>query len=181
LQLDGRFRAALYTVFSVIFVTGAVWLVADRLKTAAGADLWSALAPVLLMAHGGAAMVALLLLGALLPLHLLPAWRRDKNRAMGVTMAMLTALLIATAFGLYYIGSDTLRGWVSDLHIALGLVFPALLTAHVTTGRRRCGRRNLELGSSAKPNPALGAIAVDDARRAGGVGERHIGVRSKQV
>jgi hypothetical protein len=143
LQLDGRFRAALYTVFSVLFVTGVAWLPADRLKNTAGADLWSALAPVLLVAHGGAAMVALLLLGALVPLHLAPAWRRDKNRALGVAMATLTALLIATAYGLYYIGSDTLREWTSDLHIALGLGFPALLTAHVITGRRHCSRQEV--------------------------------------
>jgi hypothetical protein len=141
LQLDGHFRAALYTVFAVLFITGVAWLPANLLKSAAGADLWSALAPVLLMAHGGAAMVALLLLGALVALHLLPAWRRGKNRALGVAMAALTALLIATAYGLYYIGSDTLRAWTSDLHIALGLLFPALLTAHVTTGRRRCPRQ----------------------------------------
>jgi len=141
LQLDGRFRAAFYTVFSVLLVTGVAWLLMDRLKNTAGADLWSALAPVLLMAHGGAAMLALLLLGALVPLHLAPAWRRDKNRALGVAMATLTALLIATAFGLYYIGSDTLRGWASDLHIALGLAFPTLLAAHVMTGRRRCSQQ----------------------------------------
>jgi hypothetical protein len=141
LQLDGRFRAAFYTVFSVLLVTGVAWLPVDRLKNTGGADLWSALAPVLLMAHGGAAMLALLLLGALVPLHLAPAWRRDKNRAMGVAMATLTALMIATAFGLYYIGSDTLRGWTSDLHIALGLAFPTLLAAHVMTGRRRCSQQ----------------------------------------
>ena len=141
MQLDGRFRAAFYTVFSVLLVTGVAWLLMDRLKNTAGADLWSALAPVLLMAHGGAAMLALLLLGALVPLHLAPAWRRDKNRALGVAMATLTALLIATAFGLYYIGSDTLRGWASDLHIALGLAFPTLLAAHVMTGRRRCSQQ----------------------------------------
>ncbi len=141
MQLDGRFRAAFYTVFSVLLVTGVAWLPMDRLKNTAGADLWSALAPVLLMAHGGAAMLALLLLGALVPLHLAPAWRRDKNRALGVAMATLTALLIATAFGLYYIGSDTLRGWASDLHIALGLAFPTLLAAHVMTGRRRCSQQ----------------------------------------
>ena len=141
MQLDGRFRAAFYTVFSVLLVTGVAWLPVDRLKNTGGADLWSALAPVLLMAHGGAAMLALLLLGALVPLHLAPAWRRDKNRALGVAMATLTALLIASAFGLYYIGSDTLRGWASDLHIALGLAFPALLAAHVMTGRRRCSQQ----------------------------------------
>jgi hypothetical protein len=89
------------------------------------------------MLHGGAAMLALMLLGALVPLHLCPAWRCDKNRAMGVAIASLTTSLIVTAFGLYYIGSDIVRGWASDLHIILGLAFPALLTAHVVTGKQR--------------------------------------------
>ena len=137
LQLDARFRASLYAVFSVLFITGVAWLPADRLKSADGGDVWSGLAPLLLMLHGGAAMLALMLLGALVPLHLWPAWRRDKNRAMGVAVASLTTSLIVTAFGLYYIGSDIFRGWTSDLHIVLGLAFPALLTAHVVTGKQR--------------------------------------------
>ena len=137
LQLDARFRASLYAVFSVLFITGVAWLPADRLKSADGGDVWSGLAPVLLMLHGGAAMLALMLLGALVPLHLWPAWRRDKNRAMGVAAASFTTSLIVTAFGLYYIGSDIFRGWTSDLHIVLGLAFPALLTAHVVSGKQR--------------------------------------------
>jgi hypothetical protein len=136
LRLDVRFRAALHTVFCVLFVTGVAWLAADRLKDRTSDDVWSAVAPVLLIVHGGAAMLALILFGALIPLHLAPAWRRDKNRAMGATMATLTTLLIVTAYGLYYIGSDTLRGLTSDLHIACGLAFPVLLIAHVATGRR---------------------------------------------
>src|SRR5260370_1691908 len=94
------------------------------------------------MLHGGAAMIALLLLGGLVPLHLLPCWRQEKNRVAGIAMATVTTLLIITAFGLYYIGSDTLRAWTSDVHIILGLVFPALLTAHVAVGRHRCASHN---------------------------------------
>jgi hypothetical protein len=136
-RLDRRFRAALYAVFSVLFLTGIAWLAADRLKGGSGSDIWSATAPMLLMVHGGAGMLALMLLGALVPVHLSPAWRRGKNRLMGVAVGTLTALLIVTAYGLYYIGSDTFRIWTSDLHIGLGLAFPALLIAHVATGRHR--------------------------------------------
>jgi len=136
-RLDGRFRAALYAVFSVLFLTGVAWLAADRLKGASSSDIWSATAPVLLTVHGGAGMLALILLGALVPVHVSPAWRRDRNRFMGVAMATITVLLIVTAYGLYYIGSDTFRLWTSDLHIGLGLVFPAVLIAHVATGRHR--------------------------------------------
>jgi hypothetical protein len=56
---------------------------------------------------------------------------------MGVAIAGLTTSLILTSFGLYYIGSDIFRGWASDLHIVLGLAFPAMLTAHVVAGKQR--------------------------------------------
>jgi len=110
----------------------------DQSKDGASSENWSAIASVLLMLHGGAAMTALLLLGGLVPLHLLPRWRQEKNRVAGVAIATATALLIVTAFGLYYIGSDALRAWTSDIHIIMGLVFPALLTVHVAVGRHRC-------------------------------------------
>jgi hypothetical protein len=170
LQLDARFRASLYAVFSVLFITGMAWLPADRLKSAAGGDVWSVLAPILLMLHGGAAMLAMMFLGALVPLHLLPAWHCNKNRALGVAMVAVTTLLIASAFGLYYIGSDTLRGWTSDLHIGLGLVFPALLIVHVATGRHRRSPLTLErseaLGQSCGLSDTTGCEPemADDAK-----------------
>jgi hypothetical protein len=65
----------------------------------------------LLMAHGGAAMLTLMLLGALFPLHIFRAWRAKKNRLTGIIMIACNAMLIATAFGLYYLASETLRPW----------------------------------------------------------------------
>jgi len=59
--------------------------------------------------HGGAAMVTLLLLGALIPVHVMRAWRSRKNRVSGSAMVTFNAVLIVTAFGLYYLGSETLR------------------------------------------------------------------------
>jgi len=160
LQLDPRFRAALYAAFFVLFATGAAWLPADRWRDPAVGGIWSGLSPLLLMVHGGAAMLALMLLGALVPFHLRPAWRRDKNRAMGAAMAALTALLIVSAFGLYYIGSDALRGWTSDLHIVLGLAFPVLLTAHVVMGKQRCSH-----GRKPKAQPWEQGFASSSGRR----------------
>src|SRR5438876_10602340 len=110
----------------------------DQSKNGSSSESWSGIEPGLLMLHGGAAMTALLLLGGLVPLHLLPCWRQEKNRVAGIAIAAATALLIVTAFGLYYIGSDALRAWTSDIHIVMGLVFPALLTVHVAVGRHRC-------------------------------------------
>ncbi len=135
LQLDDRFRWGIYAAFCVLFITGVGWLVADSLKDSPHGELWQALSADLLMIHGGATMVMLLLLGALIPVHIRRAWRSRRNRLTGTIMATANTLLIVTAFGLYYAGSDTLRTWASDLHIAVGLIFPVLLVVHVITGR----------------------------------------------
>ncbi len=80
-------------------------------------------------------MLALLLLGALGPVHVRTAWRRGLNRTTGIVMVTLNGMLVATAFGLYYVGSEAVRNWTSILHIGFGFGFPALLLAHVASGR----------------------------------------------
>ena len=136
LRLDDRFRWGLYGVFSVLFVTGVIWLLADALKESPSGDFWQGISASLLMIHGGAAMATLLLLGALFPLHMQRGWRARRNRTTGFTMITFNAILIVTAFGLYYLGSETLRPWISDVHIAVGLALPLLLFGHVMLGRR---------------------------------------------
>ena len=135
MRLDPRFRRALYGALAALFVTGAAWLLADQLK--ADGDPWPDIAAYLLMLHGGTAMVTLMTLGALVPLHLQRAWLAHRNRITGTAMATFNALLITTSFGLYYAGSENLRPWMSGLHTAVGLALPALLFVHVLLGRRR--------------------------------------------
>jgi hypothetical protein len=135
-RLSPRFRVALYAAFTVLAISGAGWLLADWRKDPMNPDPWQDIAATLLMLHGGATMATLLLLGALVPLHVQRAWRSGRNRVTGPLMVAVNMLLIATAFGLYYAGSETLRPWVSDLHIAVGLALPALLGFHVWLGRR---------------------------------------------
>lgn len=142
MRLDPRVRLALYGVVAALFVTGAVWLVADQLKDTASSEAWQQLAATLLMCHGGAAMAMLMFLGALIPLHVVRAWRARKNRVTGTLMASLDAVLVATAFGLYYVASPTLRPWMSGLHIGFGLAMPLLFLVHVVTGRRRSAAAN---------------------------------------
>jgi hypothetical protein len=137
LRLDPRFRFALYAAFSVLFATGAGWLLTDQLKDLSHTgEAWQTAAANLLMLHGGAAMVTLMLLGALVPLHMQRAWRRRRNRMTGPAMLSCNAVLIATAFGLYYAGSEVLRPWMSNIHIGLGLGLPVLFVVHVLVGRR---------------------------------------------
>ena len=119
-----------------MFVTGAAWLVADQLKQGDRADLWQTTGAYLLMIHGGAAMLMLMLIGALVPVHLLRCWRARKNRLSGSAMATANAVLIVTAFGLYYAGSDAIRPWMSVVHMWFGLALPILIAVHIVLGRR---------------------------------------------
>ena len=151
MRLSARFRAVLYGVVAVLFVTGAAWIAVDR-------AVWPKTATYLLRLHGGAAMAMLVLLGALLPLHVRIAWRRGKNLASGIGMLGSNAILVMTAFGLYYTGSETLRRWSSELHIAIGLGLPLLVAGHALLGRRsrRAAARErlaraVRAGSRARP------------------------------
>jgi hypothetical protein len=130
----------IYAAFAVLVLTGMGWLIADQYKDLVNSELWQGGAAALLMLHGGGAMIALLLLGALVPLHVQRAWRSGKNRATGATMVALNVLLVVTAFGLYYAGSDVVRPWISDLHIVVGTILPALFVIHVLLGRRMARR-----------------------------------------
>ena len=120
----------------MLFVTGLVWFVVDRLKHPSALEGWSRTNASLLMLHGGAAMLMLVLFGTLLPFHVRVAWRRRQNRTTGTAMLASNAVLIATAFGLYYAGSETFRGWLSDVHTGVGLGLPVLWALHVVRGRR---------------------------------------------
>ncbi|MGJ4949927.1 hypothetical protein [Bradyrhizobium sp. HKCCYLS20291] len=136
MRLKGAFRFALYGTLALLFISGAFWLVADQLKThSEDSEMWQQAAAFLLSMHGGAAMVTLMLLGALGPMHVQRAWRAKKNRATGTASMAVYGLLVLTAFGLYYAGSEALRSWVSIVHIAFGLGVPAVITAHIKVGR----------------------------------------------
>lgn len=135
MRLKPSFRYAIYAAFAVLFLTGVGWLVADWQKE--GDEIWQQVAASMLMVHGGTAMLALLLLGALIPVHLLRVWRAGKNRISGSVMAALNAVLIVTAFGLYYLGSESIRPWTSWIHIAAGASVAAMFPIHIMLGRNR--------------------------------------------
>ena len=138
LPLNRILRLALYAVLAVLFVSGAAWLGIDT-DDPALPDVWRAAATVLLQVHGAGAMIFLLLLGALIPLHMQGNWSRSRPRCSGAVVLSLNAILIVTAYALYY-ASDGLRAWASDFHIAAGFGLPALVIFHIWHGRREVAR-----------------------------------------
>ena len=153
MRLDPWFRRAIYLLTATLFLTGTAWFLGDRFAYFARAPAWQGLSANLLMIHGGAAMLFLLFLGALGARHVPLGWRIGMNRLMGLVILGSSAVLVGTAFGLYYFGSDALRRWTSDLHIAIGLGWPVLLALHVITGRQsvRANERQQILRETAVP------------------------------
>jgi cytochrome b561 len=153
LRLEPGFRFLTYAVFATLVVTGVVWLFADLLKSPEG-EFEQMVAADMLTLHGLMAMIALVLIGAMIPLHIQRSWRAGNNRVSGAIMIGVNAILAATAWGLYYAGSDLLRTFAADVHIAVGLALPGLVICHIVLGRRSGARRRL-----ASPPPAeAGAV-----------------------
>jgi hypothetical protein len=135
LRLDPRFRFAIYAAFCLLFVTGAAWLLADQLKESpTSGEAWQLAGAYLLMMHGGGAMITLMLLGALVPLHIRHGWRGRRNRLAGAAVLACNGLLILSSFGLYYAGSEALRPWLSSVHTVFGLGLPIIWCLHVIIG-----------------------------------------------
>jgi hypothetical protein len=163
LQLEPGLRFWSYAVFATLVTTGTIWLVADLLKDPEG-EIWQMIAANMLMLHGMTAMIALILIGVMIPLHVLRSWRAGKNRISGAVMIGANAVLVATAWGLYYAGSDLLRTVVADVHIAVGLALPVLAIAHVVLGRRARNRQRIEHSTPAEVGTVFQTVTFSEDR-----------------
>ena len=138
LRLSGRHRAWLHGTFAVLFFSGAIWWVLHRwfqVDNGFGpqphaAQRW------LIPLHGAAAMLALVVVGTLIPLHIKRGWRARLNRLNGLTLITFVCILTASGYALYYSGSEMLRANASAVHVGLGLAFPVMLLWHILSGRR---------------------------------------------
>jgi cytochrome b561 len=164
LRLEPSLRFWNYAVFATLSLTGVIWLMADMLKTSNDEDQWQAIAANMLMLHGMTAMIALVLLGAVIAVHVRHSWRAGKNRVSGAFMVGSNAVLVATAWGLYYSGSDLLRTFAADVHIAVGIALPVLVVTHVVLGRRTRKRACAGRSRSIEIPAALQAVTFSEDR-----------------
>jgi hypothetical protein len=151
-RLSRPFKAAVYLAFGVLLLTGAGWMLAQRHLEEEG---WEKIPRLLLKIHGAAAMLALLLLGAL-TLHIKRGWLANRNRLSGALLVAVNVFLIVSGYGLYYASDDTLREWLSRWHAWIGLGIFVLLPAHVIAGRwimRRLHEQKLAQLPQAEPQP----------------------------
>jgi cation transport ATPase len=135
IRLSRRHKVALYSALAATFATGAVWTWLHYI-TARSDDLISSPSQFwMLKLHGGFAMAVLVLLGTLLPMHVKFAWNAHRNRPNGITLLTVFGILIATGYGLYYLGNERLRSWTSIIHIVIGLALPIFIVVHIWRGR----------------------------------------------
>jgi hypothetical protein len=137
-HLSRRHQAWVYGSLGLLLVTGGVWLVARRWLGGAGelGEATSPLAAASMKVHGAAAMVALIVLGSVLPGHVQRAWKARMSRATGAVLLAANAVLIASGYALYYAGDEWLRAIASPLHWVVGLLLPVAMGAHLWERRR---------------------------------------------
>lgn len=138
-RLSSRHETWIYVIGGLLLLSGVGWLVAHYLLASVGqfGEVHHASEPWWLRLHGAAATGFLMVCGTLLPVHVVPALHWGKNRSSGVFMLGVVALLIVTAYGLYYVVGDSWRLWISSIHWMTGLGATAGLIAHVWMGKRR--------------------------------------------
>lgn len=131
--LDPWQKQALYGTLAVLWVTGAVWLVAHFSQT--DASVVSPTQPWAMKVHGAVAMLYLVTLGTLLPIHVRLAWHQERNRVAGAALLAVNGFLLMTGWMLYYIGSETARPVISILHWGTGLGLPLFIYLHIRFAR----------------------------------------------
>jgi len=126
-------RRALYWVAGTLFVTGVFWALLHYLPRQLGLDESSAMAGAAftMKLHGAAAMLALVLIGTLVPGHISHGLENNINKASGIGMLFLLGLLVVSGYFLYYAGSDEARQVNSFVHLAAGIALPATIVVHV--------------------------------------------------
>lgn len=129
-------RRLAYAAFGAISLSGIAWLIAHY-ALATNGEFGAAEHPLAhwaLVAHGVGAYLLVWLVGSMWPLHMRLAWRLRRNRATGVAMSTLLALLALSGLWLYY-GGVSGREVVSAGHWLLGLTLVPALVLHLIVGR----------------------------------------------
>jgi hypothetical protein len=168
IRLGTRHRKHLYISLILLWASGALWLMFHYFFQAEGdfgpqphlLEKWW------LRLHGLAGMLALVLLGSLLPTHMKLAWKRRKNLRSGLPMLAGWSWLAATGYALYYFSSDANGAWLPLLHWGFGLALPVFLILHIQHARNRSKRApSKPIGAPALRIVSAGHPASEPARQ----------------
>ncbi len=138
-------RLGVYLCAAVLAVTGGVWMSVHfcgwpGIARAALPGLPSPWEPLLMKLHGAATLAVLFFVGALSATHVVRGWRLGARRQSGMLTLALGALLVLTAYALYYLVPDERRDLLGWWHAGLGAAWLGALWVHRRHGRGAGGR-----------------------------------------
>lgn len=154
MRLGKWHQGYLYASGTLLVLSGALWLLFHYFVRLPGqfGDMPHPLEPVWLTIHGLCAAAFLIGFGSVMPGHVRRAWVARRNRWSGTFFFGLLALLITSGYGLYYIGEDDVRAFVSAVHWVIGLGIPVMMGWHIWLGR--ASRKHKHMPEAAKPETA---------------------------
>lgn len=127
-------RWAVYISAMGLLLTGAIWLYFYyfvRVVDQFGFENPHPLQGTLMIAHAVFALPAIWIYGFMWQIHVKPGWRARTRRWSGGSIWSLVLWMSLTGYALYYIGSDSLRGWVSIAHWVAGLAALVVFLVHM--------------------------------------------------
>lgn len=148
------YRRILYTVLALGWLSGIGFFIFNNYMTIEG-DFGSEKHPwqfPLLKIHGATAFFMMICYGALLTSHLPAGWKRGRGKKLGISLISLVAIQILSAYSLYYMTDEVVRGYMVYLHLVSGVLLPIVLTTHVINGRKYSASKALKLKSRVNNN-----------------------------
>ncbi len=137
--MSAGLRGAVYTVFGMLWASGAAWLVVhllfpERSSFGPAPNPWE---PAILRIHGWMAAAGMFLLGWISSCHIIDRWPLHRRRPSGLLLSALGALLVLSGYALYYT-TDRLQGLAATTHEILGGAGILLAVIHwnVSAARR---------------------------------------------
>ncbi|MEO1856259.1 MAG: hypothetical protein ABGY95_02685 [Rubritalea sp.] len=108
-----------------------------------------------LKVHGASAFVMLVIYGYLLASHVPIGLKAKRERMLGLLLTFTQALLIFTAYYLYYGKDEDRRELMAWTHFSIGFFYPMIIVLHIFVGRRSSRQRRIKRKEKAR----LGSIS----------------------
>ena len=140
-------RKLIYWTVSLLMVSGLIWLAAhwampseqqlatDTAQINAKLAMCMQLKYWSIRVHTFVALVVLIVIGSLIPAHILARWPLKRNIWSGVVNIAAFIVLTLTGYMLWYVSEGGIKQWATWLHWVIGMALPIVLAVHIKLGK----------------------------------------------
>ena len=140
-------RKLIYWTVSLLTVSGLIWLAAhwampseqqlanDTAQINAKLAMCMQLKYWSIRVHTFVALVVLIVIGSLIPAHILARWPLKRNIWSGVVNIAAFIVLTLTGYMLWYVSEGGIKQWATWLHWVIGMALPIVLAVHIKLGK----------------------------------------------